>query len=123
MVADSFGVRHLSESGRTVSLPADVKKAVTSYLKIDDLRSQVMKRGRFRVSPEKHPSKTWYWEKPFSSPMVWHIARRSSEFTGIATSTSHVLRATAIAKALDLGLTNGRVEAMSGLNDPRIMAG
>jgi hypothetical protein len=50
MLADSFGLQHLSESGRTVSLPADVKEAVPSYLKIDDLRSQEMKRGRFRVS-------------------------------------------------------------------------
>lgn len=107
---------------RTIPLPADVKKAIDEYLKLDRDRRQVLKTDDGSESWIFQPIsnyRTLVFNKPLSTTMVWYITRKWGEFTGIGKVSPHDLRRTAITRALDKGLTYRQVQMMSGHKDPK----
>ncbi len=106
---------------RTIPLPADVKKAVDSYLRLDRDRRHIHKSGgdeEFIFQPITN-YRTLNFDKPLSKQMAWVIVKKWGEFGGIGKISPHDLRRTAITKALDQGLTYRQVQMMTGHKDPK----
>lgn len=106
---------------RTIPLPAEVKKAVDDYLKMDQDRRQCQNSGgteAFIFQPLTN-YRTLVFDKPLSNQMAWNIVKKWGEFGGIGKVSPHDLRRTAITKALDQGLTYRQVQMMTGHKDPK----
>lgn len=106
---------------RTIPLPAEVKKAVDNYLRLDRDRRQILRSDgaeAFIFQPITN-YRTLTFNKPLSKQMAWNIVRKWGEFSGIGKISPHDLRRTAITKALDQGLTYRQVQMMSGHRDPK----
>lgn len=106
---------------RTLPLPADVKKALDDYVKLDASRRATLHSGgpeAFLFQPHLN-YRTLEFNKPLSTRMAWNIVRRWAEFTGVPKISPHDLRRTAITKALDQGLSYRQVQMMSGHRDPK----
>jgi len=107
---------------RTIPLPADVKKAIDEYLRLDKDRRKILKSDGGNESWIFQPIsnyRTLIFDKPLSTTMVWYITRKWGEFSGIGKVSPHDLRRTAITRALDKGLTYRQVQMMSGHKDPK----
>lgn len=106
---------------RTLPLPDDLKVAIDSYLKMDNVRRQQLKSAgpeAFVFQPQTN-YRTLVFGKPLSPTMVWHIVKKWGEFTGIGKLSPHDLRRTAITRALEQGLTYAQIQLMSGHSDPK----
>lgn len=106
---------------RSIPLPADVKKAIDEYLKLDEARRAKLGCGGAdsHIFQPLTNYRTLVFDKSLSTTMAWKIVRRWGEFTGIGKLSPHDLRRTAITKALDQGLSYRQVQMMSGHKDPK----
>ncbi len=107
---------------RTIPLPAEVKRAIDEYLRLDRDRRKILKTDGGNESWIFQPIsnyRTLVFDKPLSTTMVWYITRKWGEFSGIGKVSPHDLRRTAITRALDKGLTYRQVQMMSGHKDPK----
>ena len=106
---------------RTIPLPADVKKAVDEYLRLDRSRRSLAGCGGpdCHIFQPRTNYRTLIFDKPISTTMAWHIVRRWGEYGGVGKLSPHDLRRTAITKALDQGLSYRQVQMMSGHKDPK----
>jgi site-specific recombinase XerD len=106
---------------RTLPLPADVKKTIDEYLKLDEQRRKRL----LSDGPESHlfqphtNYRTLVFDKPLSPRTVWNIVSRWADYGGVGKLSPHDLRRTAITRALDQGLTYRQVQMMSGHKDPK----
>jgi integrase/recombinase XerD len=106
---------------RTLPLPADVKKAIDEYLKLDQKRRSVLLsdgEDAFLFQPTTN-YRTLVFDKPLSTRMVWNIVSRWADYGGVGKLSPHDLRRTAITRALDQGLSYRQVQMMSGHKDPK----
>ena len=106
---------------RTIPLPAEVKKAVDNYLRLDRDRRGILRSDgaeAFIFQPITN-YRTLNFNKPLSKQMAWNIVEKWGEFGGIGKISPHDLRRTAITKALNQGLTYRQVQMMSGHRDPK----
>lgn len=108
---------------RTIPLPADVKKSIDDYLRLDGERRRTLKSdgggGDCWIFQPTTNYRTLVFDKPLSTTMVWYITKKWGEFTGIGRVSPHDLRRTAITRALDKGLSYRQVQMMSGHKDPK----
>ncbi|MFP5261771.1 MAG: tyrosine-type recombinase/integrase [Blastocatellia bacterium] len=106
---------------RTLPLPADVKKAIDDYVKMDqNRRALLLSDGADAYIFQPHTNyRTLMFDKPLSTRMVWYIVARWAEYGGIGRLSPHDLRRTAITRALDQGLSYRQVQMMSGHKDPK----
>ena len=107
---------------RVIPLPAEVKRAIDEYLRLDRDRRKILKTDGGNESWIFQPIsnyRTLVFDKPLSTTMVWYITQRWGQFTGIGKVSPHDLRRTAITRALDKGLTYRQVQMMSGHKDPK----
>jgi integrase/recombinase XerD len=106
---------------RTLPLPADVKKAVNDYLKLDEQRrKRLLCDGPDSHLFQPHTNyRTLVFDKPISTRMVWNIVARWADYGGVGKLSPHDLRRTAITRALDQGLSYRQVQMMSGHKDPK----
>jgi integrase/recombinase XerD len=106
---------------RTIPLPAEVKKSIDNYLRLDRDRRKIHKSDgteAFIFQPLTN-YRTLNFDKAISKQMAWHIVKKWGEFGGIGKISPHDLRRTAITKALDQGLTYRQVQMMTGHKDPK----
>lgn len=106
---------------RTIPLPAEVKRAVDNYLRLDRDRRKIHKTDgteAFIFQPMTN-YRTLNFDKAISKQMAWNIVKKWGEFGGIGKISPHDLRRTAITKALDQGLTYRQVQMMTGHKDPK----
>ena len=106
---------------RTQPIPAEVKKAIDEYLRLDRKRRDLQHSGgeeQFIFQPHTN-YRTLEFNKPISSTMAWHIVRKWGRFTGVGKLSPHDLRRSAITRALDQGLSYRQVQMMSGHKDPK----
>jgi integrase/recombinase XerD len=106
---------------RTLPLPADVKKAIDEYLRLDEKRRKMIGSGgddAYIFQPHVN-YRTLVHNKALTTTMVWKIVARWAEYGGIGKLSPHDLRRTAITKALDQGLSYRQVQMMSGHKDPK----
>lgn len=106
---------------RTLPVPADVKKAINEYLKLDaKRRDRLHSDGPDSFLFQPHSNyRTLVFDKGLSSRMAWNIVTRWASYGGIGQLSPHDLRRTAITKALDQGLSYRQVQMMSGHRDPK----
>ncbi|MGB7922037.1 MAG: tyrosine-type recombinase/integrase [Pyrinomonadaceae bacterium] len=106
---------------RSIPLPAEVKKAIDEYLKLDSSRrSQLSCGGSEAYVFQPHTNyRTLVFDKPLSTAMAWNIVRKWGEFASVGKLSPHDLRRTAITRALDQGLSYRQVQMMSGHRDPK----
>ena len=106
---------------RTLPLPADVKKAIDEYLKLDEKRRRLVVSGgdNAHIFQPHSNHRTLVYNKGLTTTMVWKIVSRWAEYGGIGKVSPHDLRRTAITKALDQGLSYRQVQMMSGHKDPK----
>jgi integrase/recombinase XerD len=106
---------------RVLPLPADVKKAIDDYLKLDCKRRELsLSDGAEAFLFQPHTNyRTLEFNKALSTRMVWNIVSRWGEYTAVGKLSPHDLRRTAITRALDQGLTYRQVQMMSGHKDPK----
>jgi site-specific recombinase XerD len=106
---------------RTLPLPADVKKAIDEYVKLDQKRrSMLLSDGDEAFLFQPHTNyRTLVFDKPLSTRMVWNIVSRWADYGGVGKLSPHDLRRTAITRALDQGLSYRQVQMMSGHKDPK----
>ena len=106
---------------RTLPVPAEVKKAIDEYLKLDaKRRSNLHSDGAEAFLFQPHTNyRTLVFDKGLSSRMAWNIVARWATYGGIGQLSPHDLRRTAITKALDQGLSYRQVQMMSGHRDPK----
>ncbi len=106
---------------RTLPVPAEVKKAIDEYLKLDaKRRSNLHSDGPEAFLFQPHSNyRTLVFDKGLSSRMAWNIVARWASCGGIGQLSPHDLRRTAITKALDQGLSYRQVQMMSGHRDPK----
>lgn len=106
---------------RTLPLPADVKKAIDEYLKLDaQRRATLLSDGEeaYLFQPVVN-YRTLVFDKPLSTRMVRNLVGRWADYGGIGELSPHDLRRTAITRALDQGLSYRQVQMMSGHRDPK----
>jgi site-specific recombinase XerD len=106
---------------RTQPIPAEVKKAIDEYLRLDRTRRILLHSDgaeQFLFQPHTN-YRTLEFNKPLSATMAWQIVRKWGGFTGIGKLSPHDLRRTAITRALDQGLSYRQVQMMSGHKDPK----
>jgi integrase/recombinase XerD len=106
---------------RTIPFPAEVKKAIDNYLRLDRDRRKIHKSDHdqaFIFQPITN-YRTLNFDKAISKQMAWNIVKKWGEFGGIGKISPHDLRRTAITKALDQGLTYRQVQMMTGHKDPK----
>ena len=106
---------------RTLPLPADVKKALDDYLKLDaQRRATLLSDGEeaYLFQPLMN-YRTLVFDKPLSTRMVRNIVARWADYGGVGKLSPHDLRRTAITRALDQGLSYRQVQMMSGHKDPK----
>jgi site-specific recombinase XerD len=106
---------------RTLPLPADVKKAIDDYLKLDrQRRKRLLSDGPDSHLFQPHTNyRTLVFDKPISTRMVWNIVSKWADYGGVGKLSPHDLRRTAITRALDQGLSYRQVQMMSGHKDPK----
>jgi integrase/recombinase XerD len=106
---------------RTLPLPAEVKKAIDDYLKLDEQRrKRLLSDGPESYLFQPHTNyRTLVFDKPLSTRMVWNIVAKWADYGGIGKLSPHDLRRTAITRALDQGLSYRQVQMMSGHKDPK----
>jgi integrase/recombinase XerD len=106
---------------RVLPVPADVKKAIDDYLKLDRKRRELsLSDGVEAFLFQPHTNyRTLVFDKPLSTRMVWNIVSRWGEYTAVGKLSPHDLRRTSITRALDQGLTYRQVQMMSGHKDPK----
>ncbi len=106
---------------RTMPLPAEVKKAIDEYLKLDrSRRSKLHSDGPDSAIFQPIVNyRTLVFDRPISAQMAWQIVRKWGRFTGVGKLSPHDLRRTAITRALDQGLSYRQVQMMSGHRDPK----
>ncbi len=106
---------------RTLPLPAEVKKAIDDYLKLDAKRRRNLRSDgadAFLFQPHTN-YRTLVFDKGLSSRTAWNIVSRWASYGGIGQLSPHDLRRTAITKALAQGLSYRQVQMMSGHRDPK----
>lgn len=106
---------------RTQPIPAEVKKAIDEYLKLDRTRRNLQHSDggeQFIFQPHTN-YRTLEFNKPLSATMAWHIVVKWGKFSGVGKLSPHDLRRTAITRALDQGLSYRQVQMMSGHKDPK----
>ncbi|MDQ3651575.1 MAG: site-specific integrase [Acidobacteriota bacterium] len=106
---------------RTMPLPAEVKKAIDEYLKLDRPRRVKLHsdgESAYIFQPLVN-YRTLEFNKAISPQMAWEIVRKWGRFTGVGKLSPHDLRRTAITRALDQGLSYRQVQMMSGHRDPK----
>jgi integrase/recombinase XerD len=106
---------------RALPLPADVKKALEDYLRLDaQRRARLLSDGEeaYLFQPLVN-YRTLIFDKPLSTRMVRNIVVRWADYGGIGKLSPHDLRRTAITRALDQGLSYRQVQMMSGHKDPK----
>lgn len=106
---------------RTLPLPADVKKAVDEYVKLDGERRKTMHSDgaeAFLFQPVVN-YRTLEFDKGLSPRTAWNIVSRWAAYGGVGQLSPHDLRRTAITKALEQGLSYRQVQMMSGHRDPK----
>ena len=106
---------------RTQPVPAEVKRAIDDYLRLDRTRRSLQHSDgdeQFLFQPHTN-YRTLEFNKALSSTMAWHIVRKWGQFTGVGKLSPHDLRRTAITRALDQGLSYRQVQMMSGHKDPK----
>jgi len=106
---------------RTQPIPAEVKKAIDDYLKLDRTRRALQHSdGAEQFIFQPHTNyRTLEFNKPLSTTMAWHIVVKWGKFSGVGKLSPHDLRRTAITRALDQGLSYRQVQMMSGHKDPK----
>lgn len=106
---------------RTMPLPAEVKKAIDEYLKLDrSRRDNLHSDGPDAHIFQPHVNyRTLQFDRGLSSAMAWNIVRKWGAYTGVGRLSPHDLRRTAITRALDQGLSYRQVQMMSGHRDPK----
>ena len=106
---------------RTLPLPADVKKAIDEYLKLDQKRrALLLSDGEDAFLFQPHTNyRTLVFDKPLSTRMAFNIVARWADYGGVGKLSPHDLRRTAITRALDQGLSYRQVQMMSGHKDPK----
>lgn len=106
---------------RTQPIPAEVKKAIDEYLKLDRTRRSLQHSdGAEQFIFQPHTNyRTLEFNKPLSATMAWHIVVKWGKFSGVGKLSPHDLRRTAITRALDQGLSYRQVQMMSGHKDPK----
>lgn len=106
---------------RTQPIPAEVKKAIDVYLRLDRTRRNLQHSdGAEQFIFQPHTNyRTLEFDKPLSSTMAWYIVRKWGKFTGVGKLSPHDLRRTAITRALDQGLSYRQVQMMTGHKDPK----
>ena len=106
---------------RTLPLPAEVKKAIDDYLRLDAARRiTLLSDGdeAYLFQPVVN-YRTLVFDKPLSTRMVHNIVARWADYSGVGKLSPHDLRRTAITRALDQGLSYRQVQMMSGHKDPK----
>lgn len=101
---------------RTIPVPADVKKAIDDYLRLDDENRRLAKTGGsdafvFQADVSR---RNFGENKSLTTRHIWHLVKKWAGFAGIGKVTPHDLRRTAITRALDLGHTYRQVQNGSG---------
>ncbi len=101
---------------RTIPIPADVKKAIDDYLRVDEENRKLVKTGGndafvFQADVMR---RNFGENKPLTTRHIWHLVKKWAHFAGIGKVTPHDLRRTAITRALDLGHTYRQVQNGSG---------
>ena len=106
---------------RTLPLPADVKKAIDDYLRLDAARrTTLLSDGEDACLFQPVVNyRTLIFDKPLSTRMVRNIVARWADYSGVGKLSPHDLRRTAITRALDQGLSYRQVQMMSGHKDPK----
>lgn len=106
---------------RTLPVPAEVKKAIDEYLRLDARRrSNLHSDGSDAFLFQPHSNyRTLVFDKGLSPRSAWNIVSRWAAYGGIGQLSPHDLRRTAITKALDQGLSYRQVQMMSGHRDPK----
>lgn len=101
---------------RTIPVPADVKKAIDDYLRLDDENRRLAKTGGSEafVFQADVNRRNFGENKSLTTRHIWHLVKKWAEFAGIGKVTPHDLRRTAITRALDLGHTYRQVQNGSG---------
>ena len=97
------------------------KQSIDEYLRLDRKRRDVQHSGgpeQFISQPHTN-YRTLEFDKPLSSTMAWHIVRKWGKFIGVGKLSPHDLRRTAIARALDQGLTYRQVQMLTGHKDSK----
>jgi integrase/recombinase XerD len=106
---------------RTQPIPAEVKRAIDEYLRVDRIRRELQHSDgdeQFIFQPHAN-YRTLEFNKPLSTTMAWQIVRKWGKFSGVGKLSPHDLRRTAITRALDQGLSYRQVQMMSGHKDPK----
>lgn len=100
-------------------LPADVKKAIDNYLKLDRDNRDVMRTdGKDAYLFQAEPNRRWFGENnPLSTRHVWHLVKRYSKLSGIGDVSPHDLRRTAITQAFKQKVPIRNIQRMSGHQD------
>ncbi|HEY9402622.1 MAG TPA: tyrosine-type recombinase/integrase [Pyrinomonadaceae bacterium] len=106
---------------RTQPVPAEVKKAIDEYLRLDRTRRGLQHSdGAEQFIFQPHTNyRTLEFNKALSATMAWYIVRKWGKFSGVGKLSPHDLRRTAITRALDQGLSYRQVQMMSGHKDPK----
>lgn len=102
-------------------LPADVKRAVDEYLKLDARRRAAQRTGgadSYVFQPSTN-YRTLQFAKPLSSRQAHKIVRRWGEYAGVGEVAPHDLRRTVITKLLDDGRSYREVQMVTKHRDPR----
>jgi integrase/recombinase XerD len=106
---------------RTLPLPAEVKRAIDDYLRLDAGRRRNLRSGgddAFLFQPHSN-YRTLEFDKPLTARMAHLIVAKWGDYCGLGRISPHDLRRTAITRALDQGLSYRQVQMMSGHRDPK----
>jgi integrase/recombinase XerD len=106
---------------RVLPLPEDVKKALDTYLRLDNRRREILGCGgeKAYIFQPITNYRTLSFSKPLSTTMAWNIVKKWGDYSGVGKLSPHDLRRTAITRALDQGLSYRQVQMMSGHKDPK----
>jgi integrase/recombinase XerD len=106
---------------QTLPLPTEVKRAIDDYLWLDAGRRRNLHSGgagAFLFQPHTN-YRTLEFAKPLSARMAHLVVAKWGDYCGLGRLSPHDLRRTAIARALDQGLSYRQVQVMSGRLDPK----
>lgn len=106
---------------RTLPVPAEVKKAIDEYLRLDAKRRRNLRSdGADAYLFQPHSNyRTLVFDKGLSPRSAWNVIAKWAGYGGLGKLSPHDLRRTAITKALDQGLSYRQVQMMSGHRDPK----
>ena len=100
-------------------LPADVKKAIDHYLRLDRSNRETMKtNGEDAYLFQADPNKRWVGvNSPLSTRHVWYLVKKYSKLVGIGDVSPHDLRRTAITQAFKQKVPIRNIQRMSSHQD------